>query len=119
MAETRGFFESLIEHRNGGCAIDMQQAVEEVVKGVRETGKGGKVVLTLAIKPATKGAGEVDTVLMSDSIKVDVPKLAKKETVFFVNEDNGLSRQDQRQMHMLEGIKDLDVGPRPAPKEVR
>jgi hypothetical protein len=118
MPETRGFFESLIEHRNGGCAIDMQLAVEEVVKAVRETGKGGKVVLTLGIKPATKG-GEVDTVLMTDNIKVDAPKLQKKETVFFVSPDNGLSRQDQRQISMLEGLKDLDAGPKAAPKEVR
>jgi hypothetical protein len=118
MPETRGFFESLIEHRNGGCAIDMQLAVEEVLQAVRDTGKSGKVVLTLGIKPATKG-GEVDTVLMTDSIKVDAPKLSKKETVFFVGSDNTLSRQDQRQISMLEGLKDLDAGPRPVPKEVR
>jgi hypothetical protein len=40
------FIDTFIEHRNGGAAIDMQKRLEEVIKGVCETGLVGKLTLT-------------------------------------------------------------------------
>jgi hypothetical protein len=112
------FLETFIEVRNGGAAIEMQESLEKVIQAMRDTGKAGKVTLTLSVKPAMKG-GDVDMVFLQDTIKADAPKPNKKETVFFVSPDNQLSRQDTRQLNMLDGMKDLDMAPKAAPKEVK
>lgn len=117
MAKT--FIDTFIEHRNGGAAIDMQKRLEEVVKGVCETGQAGKLTLTLTVKPASKSrGGDVDAVTYADNIKAVVPSLASKETVFFVSPDMNLTRENPMQMNIGD-LKDLDQAPRPAPKELK
>lgn len=111
------FIDTLIELRNGGAAIELEQSLEEVVAAVRATGKSGKLSLTLSVKPANKG-DEIDMVFLQDAIKADCPKPDKKQTVFFVADNNQLSRKDNRQMNMLDGIKEIDVTPKGTPKEV-
>ena len=115
---SKTFIDTFVELRNGGAAIEMQEKLEQTIQGVRNTGKDGKLTLTLSIKPASKG-GDVDMVFLADAIRAEVPQPNKKDTVFFVGVDNSLSRNDQRQMSMLDGIKDLEQEQRPAPKEVR
>lgn len=105
------FIDTLIELRNGGAAIELSNGLEEVVKAVRTTGKPGKVTLTLSIKPADKGP-DVETVFLQDQIKLDAPKPDKKLTLFFANDNNQLTRNDQRQMNMLDGMRDIDATPR-------
>lgn len=99
------FVDTLIEMRNGGAAIELENSLEEVVKAVRATGKAGKLTLVVAVKPADKGP-DIDTVFLQDTIKVDAPKPDKKLTLFFANQANQLSRNDIRQMNMLDGIAD-------------
>lgn len=111
------FMDMFIEMRNGGAAIEMQKALEDVGAGVRKTGKPGKVTLTLTITPAEKGS-EIDTVFLADTITTVIPKPDKKRTLFFINDDNQLTRHDTRQMNMLDGLKEIDVTARPAPKEL-
>jgi hypothetical protein len=112
------FIDTFIEMRNGAAAIEMQTQLEKLIGAVRATRKAGKLTLTLAVKPATKG-DDVDMVFVQDTIKADCPQPNKKETVFFVNPENQLSRQDQRQMNMLDGMKEIDFSPKGTPKEVR
>lgn len=112
------FIDTFIEMRNGGAAIEMQESLEKVIQAVRDTGKTGKITLALTVKPATKG-DDVDMVFLQDTIKAECPKPNKKETVFFVGPDNSLSRQDQRQLSMLDGLKDVNAAPKPAPREVK
>jgi len=99
------FLETFIEIRNGGAAIEMQDTLKKVIEAVRKTGKPGKVTIAVSIKPASQG--DVDMVFLQDTITATIPKPNKKETMFFVNEENELSRHDQRQMNMLDGLKEL------------
>jgi len=112
------FLDTIIEMRNGGVAIELTQGLEDVVKAVRATGKNGKLVLTVSVKAADKGP-DIDTVFLQDTIKVDAPKPDKKLTLFFVNEENNLSRNDQRQMDMLDGMRDIDIVPQGEVREVK
>lgn len=112
------FIDTLIEMRNGGVAIELEESLEQVIEAVRKTGKSGKLTLSLSVKPATK-SDDIDMVFLTDAIKADCPKPDKKQTVFFVAENNQLSRKDNRQMNMLDGIKDIDVAPQGTPREVK
>jgi hypothetical protein len=111
------FIENLIEMRNGGVVIEMEKSIEDVVAAVRATGKAGKVTLQISVKPASKG--DVDTLFLQDTIKVDAPKPDKKLTLFFANEENQLSRHDTRQMNMLDGVRDISLTVEGEPKEVK
>jgi hypothetical protein len=112
------FMETFIEVRNGGAAIEMEEGLSKVIEAVQQTGKAGKLTLVLSIKPAQKGYG-VEMVFLQDTIKVDCPKPNKKDTMFFIGENNTLSRRDQRQLNMLDGLKDVNTVQPGAPKEIK
>jgi hypothetical protein len=102
------FIDTLIDLRNGGAAIELEAGLEQVVEAVRKTGKSGKLTLVLSVKPADKGP-DIDTVFLQDVIKVDAPKPDKKLTLFFANALNQLSRRDNRQFNMLDGLQETDI----------
>jgi hypothetical protein len=102
------FIDTLIAMRNGGAAIELEQALEEVVKAVRKTGKTGKLTLTVQVQPADKGP-DIDTVFLQDKVKIDAPKPDKKLTLFFANESNQLTRNDTRQFNMLDEVEPIEV----------
>lgn len=112
------FIETFIEIRNGGAAIEMEENLSKVIDAVKQTGKAGKLTLVLSIKPAQKG-DDVEMVFLQDTIKADCPKPNRKDTMFFIGEDNTLSRRDQRQLNMLDGLKDVNTVQPIAPKEVK
>lgn len=85
--------------RNGGVAIECEKALEEVVQGVRKTGKSGKLTLVLTVRAADKGP-EVETVFLGDAVKAEVPQMDKKQTLFFATDKGQLTKQDPRQMDM-------------------
>jgi hypothetical protein len=103
------FNNTLVELRNGGVAIDMEKGLEQVVAAVRQTGKGGKLTMTLLVKPADKGP-DIDTVFIVDQIKVEAPEADKKVTLFFANEANQLSRSDNRQSGLFESLREVEQG---------
>lgn len=92
-----GFEVALREVRNGECLKDMSQALAELVKAVRETGKKGAVSLRLCVSPA--GTAE-EVLLIEDEIKKIMPKEKKAGSIFFATDDNGLQRNDPRQREL-------------------
>lgn len=97
-----GFIETVQEMRNGATAADLEEALADLVRAVRDTGKGGTITYTLALKPAGKGGG--DAFLVADAIKVKAPTLERGTTVFFANRDGLLQRESPRQPQ-LAGLK--------------
>lgn len=94
------FLDTFIETRNGGLAIECEKALEEVVQGVRRTGKIGKLSITLNVVPAGSGL-DVDQVFIKDTVKAEVPQADKKLTLFFADDKGQLSKQDNRQTDMF------------------
>lgn len=105
----------LVQLRNGLTHEELTQKLDEVVAAVRLTGKKGSITLTVSVEPASKGS--VDTLFVEDEIKVKIPEMDRGATVFFATPENGLQRQDPRQLE----FGDLRVVPEGSPsfKEVK
>lgn len=104
--EIRPFMETLGNLRDGRTIDDLAFELNQVIEGVRSTGRAGELKLTLKITPAKKGDGEV--VMLADEIKTKVPK-EQASTLFFTTADNNLSRNNPRQGEME--LKPVDRDP--------
>lgn len=88
----RPFAEFLHEQRNGHAAVELSEALNELIDAVAEFGKSGSLTFTVKLTPA--GSGDVKSVLVSDVITVKAPTGARAESVFFVDSDRNLTRQN-------------------------
>ena len=93
---TKAFALFLQELNDGRAHAELSLQLSELLAKVKDTGKGGSITFKLKIKPAGRGA-DVDKVVISDAITVDLPKPARGEDFFYVTEDNDLSRNHPRQ----------------------
>lgn len=101
---TKSFFDTVRDLRRGQFIDECADKLQEVVAGVEDTGKAGKLVIEITIKPASKGQGAV---MVADKITVKLPQLPAGETIMFVTPENNLMPNDPRQ-------KDLDLKSVPA-----
>lgn len=93
------FARTLAELGKGNSLAELSASITEIVQAVRATGKEGKLVYTIRIKPVSSDGGQV---VVSDKIDPDVPKPDRKTTLFFTTEDGDLSRRDPNQTDWLE-----------------
>lgn len=84
----------IAELRKGGCSIALGEALDAATDRVKATGKAAKVSLTITIAPVDKEAADVERVFLTDEIKMTLPKLPQKNTLFFVGERGELTRKD-------------------------
>jgi len=93
----------LLDMRNGAVAVDCSKKFNEVLQGVLETGGKGKLTIELHIAPSKMGMGgavvEVET---HHECKTKIPELAIGKSVFFVNKEGVLTRDDPAQTAMFE-----------------
>ncbi len=108
--EVRPFAEWLHEQRKGGCHAELSDALNEVNRAVRETGRAGKLTLTISIKPAGKDGRNV---LVSDEVKVTKPRFESEEALFFMDKNGNLSRDnpDQQRLPLHEVPRPHDAAP--------
>lgn len=91
----RPFVDTLRELRNGHTLDDLAEQLNDLVRAVRTTGKGGEITLSIKVNPASKG--DTDTLMLNDTIKVKSPELDRASTLFFATVENNLSRQHPKQ----------------------
>lgn len=91
----QGFLQFLSEIRGGRAADQAFKALQEVRDRVSETGKPGVFVLTLTIKPATKGNKLTHAII--DRITTKLPVGEVEESLAFVDENGLYTRRDPRQ----------------------
>lgn len=89
------FFDTLRDIRQGNLMGEAQDALRQLVEAVRDTEQPGKLVLTLTVKPATKG--DTNTLIVTDDLTLKAPKVRRSPTVMFATSTNELSRRDPRQ----------------------
>lgn len=92
--ESNQFFRLLRVLDEGNLPVDLHTAIGGLVQAVKNTGKGGKLTITIAVKP-TKGNSE--RVLFDPTLKVTEPKIETSTTLMYVSDDGSLSREDPRQ----------------------
>ena len=87
--------------RGGATAVELSEELRKVAAACRETLKPGKLTLTITINPSGNGRVKV-----ADSIGSAPPKSDKETTLFFLDEDDSLSRSMPGQPAL--GLGDLD-----------
>lgn len=96
--EHREFVSWLLEHNKGRTADEMTEKLAELVVAVQETGKPGKLQLTISVSPAK---GVDDMVVVSDSVRLNAPVLDRPATMFFASRDGELTRDHPNQQSMF------------------
>ena len=109
----KAFAVFLQDLRDGRAHSELSGQLAELLTKVRETGKAGAITLKVKIKPAGRGA-DVDKVVISDAITVELPKPDRGEDFFWLTEDNNLSRN-----HPKQGSLELREASQPAPTNLK
>ncbi len=89
------FAQFMKQNRSGQLEFECAEALEKVVKGVRETCKKGKLTVTFEVSCLNRG----DPTVLAIVGEVD-PKVPKKDvsaSIFFPTEQNTLQRTDPNQ----------------------
>lgn len=108
----RPFTEFLHLQRGGSLHVELGEALNDVVEAVTETGKGGKVTLTITVKPIGKSShGQL---MVTDAVKVTLPEGERGESIFFADDDHNLVRDNPNQPE-IPGLREV---PRPAQKDL-
>jgi hypothetical protein len=93
---TKAFALFLQELRDGRTHTELTSQLAELLTQVKETGRGGAIKLSIKVKPAGRGA-DVDKVVITDSVNVELPKPERGDDFFWLTDDNDLSRNHPRQ----------------------
>lgn len=94
---TRPFVEFLQEQRKGALHHELSDALQTVINAVRETGKKGRVTITVSVSPSAKGTGMV---IVSDDVRVVAPAGDRGASLYYVDTDGNLSRNDPNQQNL-------------------
>lgn len=90
------FMDFIREHRHGATHAELSEALQELTLAVAEERRGGKLVLTITVKPLAKGDGmEVHA-----NVKLAVPEPIPGVSIFYPTPEGDLVRQDPRQQAM-------------------
>lgn len=104
-----GFTVFLNDLRDGRAHSELSLQLADLIAKVKETGKGGELMLKLKIKPASRG-GDVEKVTISDQITTNLPKPERGEDFFYLSDENELTRQHPKQQ-LLELREVIQVQP--------
>lgn len=108
----RPFAEFLIQQANGTTHAELSEALHKLVAAVRETGKAGKVQLTVDVKPMSKSDDRA--LIITAAVAVKPPRSEAPTSVFFIDGTGNLSRTDPRQMTLpLREVADRRAGQTP------
>lgn len=94
----RPFADFLLEVAGGLSHAELSDALNELVGAVALIGKGGNLTYTVKVNPAGRGAEA--TVLITDEIKVKIPEGDRPESVFFVDDDGNVTRDNPTQTRL-------------------
>lgn len=91
------------EMRNGAVIADLNQKFHQVLSAVLETAGKGELTIKLSIKPSKLGmGGAVLEVEAEHTVKLKRPELEIGKSLFFVNRNGDLTRDDPAQTAMFE-----------------
>lgn len=109
--QVRPFADWMHEQRGGLTHAELSEAFQELIRAVSEEGKAGQLTFTVKVKPASKGQTG-GPLLVTDDIKVKAPQPERAESIFFVDRDNNLRRDNPAQPRLP--LKEV---PPPTPAE--
>lgn len=83
------FSQTMAQMRNGRFDEDATEKLAEVVRACRETGKKGKLTVTLVVEANGDNGMKIDC-----RVVPILPQVSSGEALMFDDEDGGLHRQD-------------------------
>lgn len=103
---TRPFIDTLREVEYGHLLDQLSAEQKKLIDAVMETGKKGKLTITLSYIP--EGDGQVT--IAADEPKLSIPQMPRGKTLFFVTPERNLTQSHPRQIEMegLRQVKDDD-----------
>ncbi|ERJ35903.1 hypothetical protein L810_1160 [Burkholderia sp. AU4i] len=102
----KSYTSTLVDIRGGMLVEEATAQLNQLVSLVRDTGKAGKISVTIEIKPFAKVA---DALEVSGEVSTTLPKEKRAAEVFFPTVENNLSRNSERQPD-LPGIQLAGTG---------
>lgn len=93
--------ETLARLREGRIYDLMSLELNKVVKAVRDTGKAGKMTLTIDVKPVKKIAGALE---LTAEVNGKLPKLEASSDLMFPDEDGNLYVRPPNQRDIFEDL---------------
>ena len=103
-----GTFSTAVADLHRGDLLDtLDDELAGVLDAVRETGKAGKLVLTITVK--TPGQGS-DQVTVGATTKATVPKMPRADSLFYTD-GKRLMREDPRQSKL--DLRSVEERPEP------
>lgn len=96
------FTDTLAQLKFGHLNDELANELQALVLTCGDTGKAGKLTLTITLKPGKGGQMEV-----FDEITIKAPKAERSSTLMFASVDHQLQREDPRQ-NSLEGMRVVD-----------
>lgn len=96
----RPFTDVLRDIRKGRVVDAATEHLNDVVRGVLDTNKGGEVTLKLTVKPQGKGD---NAVIVSAKVSAKVPQADLPDALFFADLDGDLLREDPTQQRLFAG----------------
>lgn len=91
----RPFADWLREQSGGDTHEELGEGLHDLISRVRDTGKGGKLTLTVSVKPLKD---DLNVLIVTDEIKLSLPEHDRKGSMFYADDDNNLVRNDPRQL---------------------
>jgi hypothetical protein len=86
------FSEFCAQYGQGSLDHLVAESLREIVRAVMDTGKAGKLTLSIKVSPNDDGS-----VLCDGDVKTAVPKPSVGGAIFFTTADGDLLRRDPRQ----------------------
>lgn len=93
-------FASMLRDLNKGAThAELGEQLRALVAGVTETGKPGRLVLRIDVKPQK---GDDDMVMLTALVSSKIPQLEPRASIFFVAPNGELTRNPVHQPSMFE-----------------
>lgn len=108
MVGQRSFLNFIRELRNGATEEELGASLTALVAEVQATELAGSLVFTVKIAP-NKGIDGM--VFITDEIKINSPKRHRSSSLFYVDDNKNLVRNDPRQMN-LDDLVRLNQSPK-------
>ncbi len=91
----RAFLNIITNHKGGGVITELSAALKQVTAAVQQSGRVGKVTMTMELRPASKGT--IGTLIFNTKVKATAPEFEPPSSIFYADADFNLVRDDPNQ----------------------
>ena len=106
----RAFLNVMTTHKGGAMISEASAALKQVTAAIQQTGKPGKVTLTMTLKPAGKASH--GTMVFEAVVKATAPCVEPPASIFYADGDFNLVREDPNQTKL--DLRVVEEGTQPA-----